>query len=345
MFCDPVNQNEVHHIIKTFKNNKSPGADNIGPKILKEIAHEVIPPLTYIFNLSFSTGVVPDSLKLAKVIPIYKKGDKSEPGNYRPISLLTVFDKIMEKLMCYRLRDFLQRNKILYEFQFGFRKRHSTILALMEVIDNIYQHLDQHEFIMGIYLDLQKAFDTVNHDILLYKLHNYGIRGVVHQWFESYLTNRHQFTSIGDTCSYTGHITMGVPQGSVLGPLLFLLYINDICSAVPGAKVKLFADDTNLFLYEKDLLSLYAKANASLEYLSKWFIANRLSLSVEKTCYTVFGAKHLDLQNLELKIDNKTIHLVASCKYLGVIIDSNLTWQEHIDHLYKKLIKFTSIFL
>ena len=182
---------------------------------------------------------------------------------------MAVIDKIMEKLMCTRFYNFLQVNKILYEFQFGFRKHHSTILALLEVLDNIYHHLDRHEFVIGIYLDLQKAFDTVNHDILLYKLQNYGVRGIVNQWFKSYLSGRKQITSIGESCSDIGSITIGVPQGSVLGPVLFLLYINDICNAIPDAKIKPFADDSNLFLYDTNLISFYCRANQSLIYLSK----------------------------------------------------------------------------
>jgi len=150
--------------------------------------------------------VVPDSFTLAKVIPVFKKGVKTEPGNYRPISLLTVIDKILEKLMYTRLCEFLQKYKILYEFQFGFRKHHSTVLALLEVIDKIYQHIDKHEFVIGIYLDLQKVCDTVNHNILLYKVQNCGIREVIYQWFKSYLSNRKLFTCIGDTCSHIGSI-------------------------------------------------------------------------------------------------------------------------------------------
>ena len=346
MFCTPTDPFEVHKVLMSFKSNKSPGADDISPKILKEISFDIIGPLAHIFNLSFISGTVPDSLKLAKVIPVFKKGDRTQPGNYRPISLLTVFDKILEKLMCKRLCNFLELHHILYDFQFGFRKHHSTALALMEVLDNIYEQLDKRKYIIGIYLDLQKAFDTVNHDILLYKLSNYGIRGVVHQWFKSYLTGRKQFTALGGFCSETALVSTGVPQGSVLGPLLFLLYINDIYKAIPNAKVKLFADDTNLFLCDKNLASLFSSANENLKCLHKWFVANKLSLNVTKTCYSVFGTNECQLQDLDLKlvINGENIERVDSCKYLGIIIDSDMSWKEHIDFVYKKIIKFTSIF-
>ena len=344
MFCTPVEPDEIYKIITSFKNNKAPGVDNIGPKILKSVSAEIIFPLTHIFNLSFTSGVVPNALKLAKVIPIFKKGDKSQPGNYRPISLLSSFDKILEKLMCKRLCSFLERHSVLYDLQFGFRKNHSTVLALMEVVDNIYQHLDRQESTIGIYIDLQKAFDTVNHDILLYKLNNYGVRGVVLQWFISYLKERHQFTFLAGNRSEIGLITTGVPQGSVLGPLLFLIYVNDIYNAVPGTKIKLFADDTNLFLHDKNLENLYRKANENLENLSKWFVANKLSLNIDKTCYSVFGSQQNELVGLDLQIKGKNILRVDSCKYLGILIDNSVTWKEHIDYVYKKLIKFTSIF-
>jgi len=164
----------------------------------------------------------------------------------------------------------MELHKILYEFQFGFRKRHSTILALMEVLDNNYHHLNRREFVIVICLDLKKAFDTVNHDILLYKLQNYGVRGIVNQWFKSYLSERKQITSIiRDSYSDIGFVTVGVPQVSVLKPVLFFLYINDICNAIPDAKIKLFADNSNLFLYDTSLSNLHHRANLSLTCLSK----------------------------------------------------------------------------
>ena len=273
MFCSPVTPNEIARIIQRLPNNKAPGGDGINSKILKEICESIAFPLAHIFNLSFNTGEVPELLKIAKVVPIYKKGERNQPGNYRPISLLSIFDKIMEKLMCKRLSDFLENNNILYEYQFGFRKNYSTSHAVMEVMDNIYQNWDNHELTIGIFLDLQKAFDTVNHDILLKKLEIYGIRGIVLKWFTSYLNNRKQYTVLQNFESELECVTYGVPQGSVLGPLLFLIYVNDIQYAITNAKIKLFADDTNLFFYSKDTVKLFTLANVGMLQLSEWFKA------------------------------------------------------------------------
>ena len=181
LFCLPVDSSEIRLLIAKLRNGKSPDPDDIGPKVIKLSADIIGEYLTHVFNLSISTGCVPKQLKLAKVIPLFKKGATYLPGNYRPISLLNIFDKLLEKVMYNRLYNHLQANNVLYDFQFGFGKHYSTTLALVDVVDKIYKHLDDGKLGVGIYLDLQKAFDTVNHRILLRKLYHYGIRGIVHE--------------------------------------------------------------------------------------------------------------------------------------------------------------------
>ena len=187
-----------------------------------------------------------------------------------------------------RLYSYLQSNDVLYKYQFGFRANHSTSLALIEVIDNIYEQLDAGSSVYGVYLDLQKAFDSVSHDVLLRKLHVYGVRGIIYDWFKSYLSDRYQFTCLGKVNSDIYCNRFGVPQGSVLGPLLFLVYVNDIGNSVPDAKVKLFADDTNLFVSHETIGILNEVVNRDIGLLCEWFLANKLSLNVSKTRYMVF---------------------------------------------------------
>ena len=199
-----------------------------------------------IFNLSLMTGVYPDMLKISKTIPIFKKGSRLLVSNYRPISLLSNLNKILEKIVHSRVYKFLEDSQCIYSLQFGFRKKHSTNHALIDITETIRRALDDKKFACGVFVDLQKAFDTVNHDILIDKLDHYGIRGASKNWFSSYLTNRSQFVSILGFDSSTKPIPHGVPQGSVLGPLLFLIYINDLHFAIKNSKVYHFADDTNL---------------------------------------------------------------------------------------------------
>lgn len=295
LFLDPVGPDELLNLIKELKDSKSPGPDNIGPSLVKMISQTILFPLIDIFNKSLCTGIVPCKLKVAKVIPIYKKGDPKLTCNYRPISLLSIFDKLLEKVMRTRLLRYLYVNNILYKYQFGFRKNYSTSLALIEVVDSILEHLDNHDSVIGIYLDLQKAFDTVNHNILLYKLFNIG---VAYSWFRNYLSGRYQYTQVNDIDSNISKVTCGVPQGSVLGPLLFIIYVNDISNAIPGHKIKLFADDANLFISNPDLQVAIDIANQSSNHLNKWFIANKLSLNIDKTCYMVFPSEKIKAQIL-----------------------------------------------
>jgi len=284
---------------------------------------------------------------MAKVVPLYKKDDPQLPCNYRPISLLSIFGKLLEKLMQNRLCTYLEKFNILYDYQFGFRKYYGTALALIEVIDSIYRHLDNHEKTIGVYLDLQKAFDTVNHDILIHKLSIYGIRGTTLTWFKNYLSNRKQFTVLADAKSDILNITCGVPQGSILGPLLFLIYVNDIQDCASEAKLKLFADDTNLFIFGKSFPEISTKSNSLLINLNKWFVANKLSLNIDKTCYSAFSNNPPncnDYSQIDLKFNSVNIKKCESVKYLGVWIDDKLNWKVHIDYIYSKLAKFVGIF-
>ena len=212
--------------ISNLNTNKSCGHDSINPRIIKDYKHYLCIPLSYLFNASLKNGVVPDKFKLAKVVPLFKKGEHNSTSNYRPISLLNIYNKLFEKLIYKRLYSFFEKNNILYNYQFGFRKNHSTSMALLELVDECYANLDKNNIILGIYFDLQKAFDTVNHDVLLNKLYNYGIRGIMFNWIKNYLYNRKQYTVVNNISSDVETINCGVPQGSVLGPLLFLVYIN-----------------------------------------------------------------------------------------------------------------------
>ena len=345
IFVEPVTTTELTHIINLLKNNKNCGIDGLSCKLLQDYFYLFCDPLNYLYNLSLTSGIIPDDFKLAKVVPVYKKGERHLASNFRPISLLNVFNKILEKIVHRRLYSFLDKNNILYKYQFGFRKNYSTSLALLEVVDSCYKNLDKGNKVLGIYFDLQKAFDTVDHDILLAKLHFYGIRGTLLAWFKNYLKNRKQYTVVNNVSSSIENVTRGVPQGSVLGPLLFLIYINDMNKAVSSSDLKLFADDTNLFLFNRNLNILEDQANMCIKELEIWFAANKLSVNIDKTCYAVFkSSSHIETcDTLKLLINGQQINKVTNCKYLGVFIDDALKWDVHIEYVYKKIVKFTSI--
>ena len=251
-------------------------------------------PLRLIFNKSFEHGTVPKLFKIGKIIPVYKNKDAKCMSNYRPVTLLSQFNKILERCFYKRLVSFLDVNKILYKGQYGFRKGCNTTHAMVDVVNYVQTALSCGNIPVALFIDLSKAFDTVNHKILLKKLYRYGIRGHASNWLSSYLTTRQQYTVIrgrdGDEVeSNLAPIDIGVPQGSVLGSILFLLYINDIFNIDKNLHFVLFADDTTILYQDKEINNLNSKLNVGVEGLVNWFNINRLSLNIQKTDLIVFA--------------------------------------------------------
>lgn len=336
MFLRPVNENEIVSIVQKFKVKYSRDSDGVDMATVKKVIKEIAQPLVHICNLSFQTGTFPTKMKTAKVIPLYKTGNKHQLTNYRPISILPQFSKILEKLFNNRLESFSEQHNLLSDCQYGFRSERSTAHALIDSIEEITNSLDSKKYAIGIFLDLKKAFDTIDHKILLHKLNLQGIKGVALQWVESYLANRKQFVKLGDSCSSSLYIPCGVPQGSVLGPKFFTLYINDICNVSNILKLVLFADDTNIFLADISLEKLLDNVKNEMSKLQSWFISNKLSLNLSKTKYIIFGNKHVSM-DIKFLLDGKTIERVKETKFLGVTIDEKINWKAHIKMVHSKV--------
>ena len=339
-FLKPIVESDIMEIINKLNPTKSAGCDNIGNNIIKKVSNEIIKPLTMIFNLSLSTGLFPDKLKIAKVIPIFKKDDPTVFSNYRPVSLLPCISKILERLVFDKCVEYISNKGILNEKQFGFRPKHATFMAIAQLVDKVNNAVENNETSIGIFLDLSKAFDTIDHNILLYKLEHYGFRGTALDWFKSYLTNRKQFISFNNCTSNLQSIECGVPQGSILGPLLFILYVNDITHTSSIVDFILFADDTTILFSDKNIVNKVSIVNRELKEVSNWFRANKLSINASKTNFMIMGTPHMTGKiqgDLNITLDNSLLDKVSSTKFLGVIIDENLTWKNHINCISKTI--------
>ena len=312
--------------LSTLSINKATGLDLIPSRFLSDSANVTSRALTHIINLSLSQGIFPSDMKRARVIPLFKKSSRSDVGNYRPVSILSAISKVFEHLVYEQVEEYLVRQNLLYEHQSGFRAAYSTETYLVHLFDYIRQNFDEGKYVGMILLDLQKAFDTVNHAILLSKLQSIGVRNTAIKWFTSYLTGRTQVCDVEGTISDPQDITCGVPQGSILGPLLFLIYINDMPAAVK-CKLLLYADDSALLVSGSDVSEIEKTLGNELDSVSKWLIDNRLSIHLGKTESILFGTKRKLSRTNALKVTCNGTDIVSqkSVTYLGLTLEQSLT--------------------
>ena len=297
--------------------------------------------ITEIFARSISTGIFPSEWKTARVSPIFKKGKKNDPNNYRPISVIPAVAKIFEKVIFEQLYNYFNINRLLTHCQSGFRSLHSTLTALLEATSNWSVNIDSGLLNGVIFIDLKKAFDTIDHDILLRKLQIYGVDQSSLKWFQSYLSGRSQKCNVNGCLSSSVPVAYGVPQGSNLGPLLFLVYINDLPNCLSAASPRMFADDTNISYAANTLSELENVINSEFKNLKYWLEANKLSLNIAKTEFMIIGSRQRmhahSNENINIDLDGNVIKQVDKAKSLGLIIDKNLSWSNHIDMKCKKI--------
>lgn len=344
IFLTPTDETEIYSTFMNMRNSTATDVDHLQIKPIKYVISSISRVLAHIFNLVLETGIFPSNMKKAKVSVIHKGGDTNVACNYRPISVLPVFSKGLEKIIFARVTTFLEKNNTLTDFQFGFRKGKSTETALLAIKENLLQNIQNNLYTIGVLIDLSKAFDCINHDILINKLSNIGIRGSALSLFDSYLRNRSQCVCIQDYKSSFLSLNCGVPQGSILGPLLFNVFINDVADIDPKAHLVMYADDITLLLSGTKLDDIIIISNEVLSKLSRWAQLNDMKINPSKTKAVIFCAlnKKVSLQN-SIYLENQLVEIVHEHKILGVPFSSNLSWNTHIDYICKKLAQVNGV--
>ena len=314
------------------------GYDDISNVLLKKLIVVTKEPLCIVFNKSLTTGQFPDLLKIAKVQPLYKSGERYLADNYRLISLLPVISKILERIVYDATMEYFEANNILYVKQFGFRKKHSTIDAICNFVGEILKCFEELQMVLSIFIDLHKAFDSVSHSLILHKLSALGIQDEELKWFESYLTGCKQFTQMQNCRPAMAEMSVGIPQGALLGVLLFQVHVNDLNKCLMFSNSILYADDTTIYVMGKSPKYLRFKLQDDLNSLLSWLRVNKLKLNTKKTKVLLFNKDGL-FPNVELSVYNDTIECVTYFKFLGVWLDHTLSFDHHYMHLHEKLLK------
>ena len=342
-FClFPVSPEECLTVISKLKLTRT-AMNNIPVKIFKSISHLICLPLTKIINASFTQGIFPYSLKLAKITPVHKRGDVKLCTNYRPISSLPFLSKIYERLMANRIISFFNSFSLFSSKQFGFLENRSTADAIHDFLESCYDALDNTNFNISILVDLKAAFDTVNHNILISKLEHYGIRGAPLDWFRSYLKNRVYQVGIRQTYSSKCTVNIGIPQGSILGPILFIIYNNDLPQVSNILNTTLFADDTNFSLTHTSYSDMIPILNTELDKIYHWTLANRLTINTNKTELLLFTNKRITSYDHHVILGGDRIEFVDHAKFLGVLLDDKLNFKLHVGQVVGKIAKHAGI--
>ena len=344
LYWRPTTPSEVEELCRALEGNKGMGWDGVSPRVIKAVAREISGPLSRLFNMCMREGHYPACFKVARVVPVFKAEDPTQFSNYRPVSVLPTLSQIFERVLKARLIQFLGEQGVIIAGQYGFRSGHSTAMAILDMVEKIRTAWAEKNCALGVFVDLKKAFDTVDHSILLSKLEHYGVRGQTLRILESYLSGRSQYVCYGGYESERGSVDCGVPQGSVLGPLFFLLYVNDMAKVSEELELVLFADDTNIFAKSEEPGEMVRKVNKGMNELDMWFKCNMLTLNLKKTEYVYFGGPSANRQTgEELRIGGEAIRRVEGSKFLGVWVDQKLRWAEHINNVITKVGRLVGI--
>ena len=335
-----IEKQEISDLIKSLPANKASSPDDVNHRLLKHVSETIAEPLQILFNMSLEKCIFPSQWKMARVLPLFKKGDKSVPSNYRPISLLSCLGKLFERLAFKHLHNHFNKHKLLCKYQSGFLPGHSTVHQLIEIYHQICRSLDQHDFFRMDFCDVSKAVDRVWHSGLIYKLNQYGIKGNLLRWINDYLSDRSQQVFVNGSLSSPQKITAGVPQGSVLGPFLFLVYINDISESLLNI-TRLFAYDTNIGISSANIKEIENKLNSDLLSLNVWAESWLVKFNPSKTKYMFFSHKNVDLLP-HLVFNGSDLEHVKQHKHLGVTFSSDTKWSWHINNIISSASKMVA---